>query len=142
MPKGRHVDEVEKDLMQVAEALKGLHGFDKNAFDQLIEDTGTLVVLRILARFEVGIKEGLRSIQEGIEQENCDPIWQACHKLTGSAELIGFKDFGAKSRRLNSDVKALPDVSTHLEDLKLFLKEGKDLSDKIATSFPQLKKYL
>jgi len=132
----------ENDLIQVAEGLKKLPHFDSSAFLQLIEDTGPLVVLRILARFELGIQESLNAIQEGIAQENSDTIWKACHKLTGSAELIGFKDFGAKSRKLNLDVKALPDIQAHLEELTHYLQDGQELSTKIKESFPQFKNYL
>lgn len=132
----------EKDLIQVADALKKIPNFDSTAFIQLIEDTGPLVVLRILARFEIGIRECISIINQGIEQEDCDSIWKACHKLTGSAELIGFKEFGAQSRKLNSDVKALPDIQAHLEDLTRFLREGHDLTIAINASFPQLKNYL
>lgn len=132
----------EKDLIQVAEALKKLPHFDSAAFIQLIEDTGPVVVLRILARFEVGIQESIHAIQTGIAQENSDTIWQACHKMTGSAELIGFKDFGAKSRKLNRDVKALPDIQAHLEDLTHYLHDGEVLAGHIKESFPHFKNYL
>lgn len=132
----------EKELIQVAEALKKLPHFDSAAFVQLIEDTGPVVVLRILARFEVGIQESLSAIENGIVHENSDSIWQACHKLTGSAELIGFKDFGAKSRKLNRDVKALPDIQAHLEELTHYLRDGQELASHIQQSFPHFKNYL
>jgi HPt (histidine-containing phosphotransfer) domain-containing protein len=132
----------EKDLIQVTEALKRLPHFDSAAFIQLIEDTGPVVAMRILARFEVGAQESLAAIQKGIAQENSDSIWQACHKLTGSAELIGFKEFGAKSRRLNRDMKALPDIQTHLEELTHYLRDGEALLAHIQESFPQFKDYL
>lgn len=132
----------ENDLIQVAEALKKIPHFDNTAFMQLIEDTGPLVVLRILARFEMGIRECISVINQGIEEEDCESIWKACHKLTGSAELIGFKEFGAQSRKLNSDVKALPDIQTHLEELTGFLHEGQALTLSINACFPQIKNYL
>lgn len=132
----------EKELIQVAEALKKLPHFDSAAFVQLIEDTGPIVVLRILARFEMGIQESITAIQNGIAQENSDSIWQACHKMTGSAELIGFKDFGAKSRKLNRDVKALPDIQAHLDELTHYLRDGEELAEHIKHSFPQFKNYL
>ncbi len=132
----------EKDLLQVTAALKRLPHFDSAAFTQLIEDTGPVVALRILARFEVGVQESLAAIKNGMTQENSDLIWQACHKMTGSAELIGFKEFGAQSRKLNRDVKALPDIQTHLDELTHYLHEGKMLLAHIQESFPQFKKYL
>lgn len=140
--RGKHVSSEETHLMQVAEGLKRLPNFDKSAFLQLIEDTGPLVVLRILARFETGIQESLGVIQQGIAQENSDMIWKACHKLTGSAELIGFKEFGAKSRKLNLDVKALPDIQAHIDELQHYLKEGQELSSLIKESFPRFQDYL
>lgn len=132
----------EKDLIQVTEALRRLPHFDGAAFIQLIEDTGPVVALRILARFEVGVQESLAAIKNGITQENSDSIWQACHKMTGSAELIGFKEFGAKSRKLNRDVKALPDIQAHLDELTHYLHEGEALLVHIQESFPQFKNYL
>jgi len=136
------VTKEEKEIIQVIEALKKLPYFDSTAFIQLIEDTGPHVALRILARFELGVQECITAIQNGIAQENSDAIWQACHKITGSAELIGFKKFGDKSRKLNRDVKVLPDIQTHLEELTQYLREGEILADHIKISFPQFKDYL
>lgn len=132
----------ESELEGVSRNLETYPNFDKAALDQLVEDTGPQVVLRILARFYVGLEEALNQVEQGINNEDSEIIWKACHKLTGSAELIGFQEFGEYCRKLNLDMKALPDVSSHSEELHLFLSEGRKIVSQLVSSFPQRRDYL
>lgn len=132
----------ENELEGVSRHLESYPNFDKSALTQLVEDTGPQVVLRILARFYVGLEEALNQVEQGIHSDNAEIIWKACHKLTGSAELIGFHEFGEYCRKLNLDMKALPDVSAHSEELHVFLSEGRKIISQIVISFPQRQDYL
>jgi HPt (histidine-containing phosphotransfer) domain-containing protein len=133
---------VEQDLEQVSSQLTGISGFDKFAFQHLLEDTAPLVVLKILARFYISVQEATKTIEDGITKNESIEIWKACHKLTGSAELLGFKEFGQKSRRLDIVLKTMPDIDLHLTEIKDYLLQAKTLNEKIMVSFPQLKNYL
>jgi len=141
--KTKDVDvEIERDLKEIVYRLQNFSGFDIAAFKQLIEDTGELVALKILARFYLTTEETITNVKMGIENDDSDIIWKACHKLCGSAELLGFKSYGQKSRKLNLDVKAMPDVPLHMNELTSYISEGREIMKAILLSFPNLKNYL
>ncbi len=133
---------VEKELEHVSTQLFGTSGFDKFAFQHLIEDTAPLVVLKILARFYVSLQDAVLFIEKGVDEGDTLEIWKVCHKLTGSSELLGFKDFGNKSRRLDIELKSMPELDLHMEEINEYLIHIKFLGQKILESFPQLKNYL
>lgn len=133
---------VEKDLELVSTQLSGISGFDKFAFQHLLEDTAPVVVLKILARFNVSLRDAMSVIQDGVAKNETAEIWKACHKLTGSAELLGFKEFGQRSRRLDLELKTMPQMDLHTQEIHEYLQQAEALSQRISTSFPQIKNYL
>jgi HPt (histidine-containing phosphotransfer) domain-containing protein len=66
-------------------------GFNDEAFLNLVEDTNETVTLQILARFQKTLSECENSIRVGIEKNDRDLLWKTCHKIAGSAELLGFR---------------------------------------------------
>lgn len=134
--------EIEQDLELVANYLKTSSDFDIGAFNQLTEDAGALVALRVLARFCLSAEDSLKAIESAIEDENSEQAWKACHKLTGSCELIGLKAFGQRSRKLSSDIRAMPELNLHGDELAQYVREGRYLIEKIESNFPRLKSYL
>lgn len=134
--------ELEQDLMTVANYLKTSSDFDIGAFNQLTEDAGALVALRVLARFCISADDSLKTIEAAIEEDNSEMAWKACHKLTGSCELIGLKAFGQRSRKLSSNIRAMPELHLHHTEVAQYLHDGRALIEKIETNFPRLKSYL
>jgi FOG: HPt domain len=133
---------VEKDLELVSTQLNAISGFDKFAFQHLLEDTAPVVVLKILARFNMSLTEAMGVIREGVSKNETGDIWKACHKLTGSAELLGFKEFGQRSRRLDLELKTMPQMDLHTKEINEYLEHAESLSRRISTSFPQISNYL
>src|SRR5690606_7109929 len=82
--------------------------FSRATFDQLIEDTSEEVAFKILARFKQTLTECKDQIRTGLSNGDGESIWKACHKVAGSADLLGFKSLGATSRRLMKSVQAAP----------------------------------
>ncbi|MFS4459552.1 Hpt domain-containing protein [Bdellovibrio sp. HCB2-146] len=134
--------ELQQDLERVANYLKTSSDFDIGAFNQLTEDAGALVALRVLARFCLSAEDSLKAIETAIEEDHSENAWKACHKLTGSCELIGLKAFGQRSRKLSSDIRAMPELHLHGDELNKYIREGRHLIEKIETNFPRLKSYL
>ncbi|MFM6927703.1 MAG: Hpt domain-containing protein [Bdellovibrio sp.] len=134
--------ETDIELNQVVEHLKGLPGFDTYALHHLLEDTAANTVLRILARFSVTLEESLFLLEKGAEIEDQTLIWKAAHKIAGSAEMLGFKEFGQKSKRLSGHLKLSSDLSNHVEDIAAYRSDVKTLLNLISKSFPRRQSYL
>lgn len=134
--------DLELDHENVFKELQKMPEFDSKAFQQLTEDTDQQVALKILARFSVTLLECLQQIEVGLQQDDGDSIWKACHKMAGSGELVGFKQFGSEARSLIANLKALNDTQSHLAEIQYFLTNGFSLKQKIESSFTNIKSYL
>lgn len=134
--------ESNRDYFQVYEELKKLPLFDKEAFLRLTEDTDQTVILKILARFWVTLRESLDQIEEGLKEDKGEIIARACHKVSGSAELVGFKQYGNQSRSLNMSLKTMTDPQIHVGEIQSYVEEGRSLLQHIESVFPNLKSYL
>lgn len=136
-----------QDYTKTYESLKTISTFDYLSFDQLTTDTNQEVALKILARFWVTLRDSLGQVQKSLETNNLDSsnieiIRKACHKVTGSADLVGFKQFSKHSRTLNTSLSESFDPQASTNEIELYLKSGYQLADKIESSFPQIKSYL
>lgn len=130
------------DFDSVSSKLRTIPDFDISAFEQLKNDTSELVSLKILARFSVTLKESLNQIELGLENENSEEVRKACHKLVGSSELIGFKEFGKKSRTLNNAIRDVSDVHMHEAELKEYMEAGQSLLNNIRHAFKNINEFL
>jgi len=126
----------------VLRAFDGAVDLDRTDILQLSQDTSEETVLRILARFHETLEESRRQSQAGMENGEASKIWQACHKIAGSSELLGFKPFGKMSRRLSYALRENEDLAAFRNEIERFLEEASGLSEKIARSCPDLKAYL
>ena len=134
--------ETEKDINEVTSNLRNLQGFDSQAFNNLLSDTSQAVTLRILARFQVSIEDAIKTIEKGLNENTSEEIWKACHKLTGSADLLGFKSFGEHSRTLDVKLKNTNALAESRTDVVKFIEAARAVSFAISASSPQLKNYL
>lgn len=134
--------DLEKDYSHTLNELKKNSNFDSFAFQQLSEDTNPEVALKILARFWVTLKESLSAIEKHIQNNDTEGVRKACHKVTGSAELIGFKAYGQDSRSLNTELQKTTEIHSHLDDIHNYLEDGKQLMEQIQTSFTKIQNYL
>ena len=116
--------------------------FDQESFFQLFQDTNEDTTLRILARFNENLVESIQKISAAMQVEDCEVIWRACHKLAGSAELLGFKKFGGVSRELSVEVRANPVYSSHAVELEEYVAKLSSLTKQIKNFCPNLASYL
>ncbi|MBO9666047.1 MAG: Hpt domain-containing protein [Bdellovibrio sp.] len=133
--------ENELKLKDVIHRLQTTPGFDVYAINHLIEDTGANTVLRILARFSVSLEESLPGFDKG-GTESQTSVWKSAHKLAGSAEMLGFKDFGQKSKHLSSVLKNSDNPNTHVGEISAYKNEVTDLIGTISKSFPERQNFL
>lgn len=61
--------------------------------------------MKILAHFCESLRDAARAISSSLETENFEQAWKACHKIAGTAELLGFSELGRVSRSLSVSVK-------------------------------------
>lgn len=116
--------------------------FDLSTYMQLEEDTSAEVALKILARFFDSIEDSKRQISYGVKSETSEPAWRACHKLAGSAELLGFVQFSKDARLLSKSLQASLDLGSHEDELKNVITRLSQISSAIEKAFPDYRNYL
>lgn len=116
--------------------------FDSVAIKNLLQDTGEETVIKMLAHFQENLFDSSEQIKNGLNSDNVEMVWKAMHKLAGTSELLGFKNFSVQSRQLSKLVKN----AGNLNDLKseVFNYHAKvfKLYQDILATFPSLPSYL
>ena len=118
------------------------YDFDRETFIHLYEDTSEETVIKILAHFSENLLESIKNLEISRSEENCEIAWRLTHKLAGSAELLGFKNFGQHSRELSHLIRANPVYENHRQAIEDYLNTLQNLSDSIRSTFPTLRSYL
>ncbi|MEK6556019.1 MAG: hypothetical protein AABZ31_12310 [Bdellovibrionota bacterium] len=131
-----------QDLTRFWNTFKSLDGFEPECFLQLVEDTGEDTTLKILARFTETLKEAEGHVLEGQINEDANVIWRACHKVAGSANLIGFVQYGVFSRDLSHQIRANPDYSNYIPEIGSFLAQTRDIQFQIKETITNLSEHL
>jgi len=116
--------------------------FDQNSFLQLFNDTNDETVMKILARFHETLTTSESQIELAIEPNDVETVWKACHKVSGSAEMLGFRGYGNVARELSKQLRANPELASHSSDIDEFLQLTHDLRRKITLSCPNLSSFL
>ena len=134
--------ETDSDIVGVSKQLRTLTGFDSHAFNHLLEDTTASTVLRILARFCVSLNEAIPALENGNTSGQSEVVWKAAHKLAGSAEMLGFKEFGKRSKDLSWQLKQADHIGDSGEEVSLYIAQARQLSSHLIDAFPNQKNYL
>lgn len=134
--------QLHSDLTDIIGKLRLIDGFDEATFQQLAQETSDEVALQILARFSRTLDESIAVLDEGLKTDSSDKVWRACHKIAGTAELVGFKSFGVLSRKLNRDLQAVTEIGAYRTDLNNYLQEAQRLLAQIQANFVRLNDYL
>ena len=132
----------ENQLHSFLESFEAKEFFDRDIFANLVEDTNEETVVRILAHFSENLRDGVAKIEESLGTETCEEVWKVSHKISGSAELLGFKPYADRSRDLSRQIRANPVFEVHEAQIRGYLKETADLLREITTAFPTLKAFL
>lgn len=140
--KGNKRKYTDPDLNAFSEHYLNSSGYENEVLGNLLEDTNEDTVLRILAHFNENLKEGCEKIKTAISQNNSEPVWKTAHKIAGSAELLGFRDYANRSRELSRLVRATPDFDTHKTDIEAYLKTTSELTAEISATCPGLSSFL
>lgn len=133
---------MEKELRAFKEHFSTAPGYEKAVLANLLEDTNEDTVLRILAHFNENLKDGCEKLKSATDQENSEVVWKTAHKIAGSAELLGFRDYANQSRELSRVVRATPVFDTHAEAIRVFLKATTELTAEISATCPGLNSFL
>lgn len=116
--------------------------FDSSIFSNLLEDTNEETVVRILAHFSENLRDAELKIRESLNQEDCEEVWKVAHKVSGSAELLGFKMYADKSRELSRQIRANPVFTAHETQVQDYLEQTSVLLQEIMSAFPTLRTFL
>ncbi len=116
--------------------------FDEEKIQELCSDTDEETVLKILARFHETLVDSIEKMQLAVESVDSEVIWKVAHKISGSAELLGFKVYGQEARKLSHDLKANADFGHNSFRINNFMDRTKKLKSKIMKSIPALNDFL
>ncbi len=116
--------------------------FDRDKIQELCSDTDAETVLKILARFHQTLIDSIEKIQSATEIVDTEVVWKTAHKISGSAELLGFVEYGQEARKLSHDLMANDDFNQHSQQINNFLNKTKILKFKIMKSIPTLNDFL
>lgn len=116
--------------------------FEEARFVQLCEDTSPETVFKILAHFHETLKASAKSIENAIPQSDLETIGKAAHKISGSAELLGFVNYGNNAKNLNHTIKTNHNFSSENDQVMKFLKETQQLQENILSALPNLSQLL
>lgn len=129
------------DLTKLLAYFHGRADFNAPAFLTLIDDTNEEVALRILARFWGTLKESRTALRESLKLRDHELARKVCHKVYGSAELLGFRRFGQESKELSDGLKTVTQIDGHFDGLQGYLVACEKLSEDISFSCPNLARY-
>lgn len=115
---------------------------DREKIYELCSDTDEETVLKILARFHETLVDSIEKIQSAIDIADIEVIWKTAHKISGSAELLGFVEYGQEVRQLSHVLRAHTDFSQNSQRINNFLNRTKILKLKIMKSMPALNDFL
>jgi HPt (histidine-containing phosphotransfer) domain-containing protein len=118
-------------------------GFGERTFAKLLNDTNEGVVFAILARFKNTLLELQDTVREGLMGDDHQSIWKMCHKVSGSAALLGFEEFGRVSGLLSHELQN----SAHLDvgqkrELACYLRDCETLITDLNSKCPNLSQAL
>ncbi len=80
-------------LLSLKQATQVQNMLDTQAFENLIHETSPEVVYDILTAFKDTLKECIGRLEQN-EKLSAEDAYKVCHKLKGSALLIGFRPLG------------------------------------------------
>lgn len=130
-----------RDVQAFLREFIGESEFTNDNFMSLVLETDETTALRILARFSETLNE-LKDHLELTLHHDVETIWMFCHKISSSAELLGFVDFSNKAKIVGTNIK---DVSLDMKQktylIQIFSIEAENLRIKILSSCPEIKYY-
>ena len=116
--------------------------FNGPAFVELQQNTDDETAVRILARFTENLKEAAIEIELALKGSDSLRVSKAAHKIAGTCELLGFKEYGLRAKSLSARLKSNTAFSEISYEISGFMNETIDLFAQIQSACPNLKSYL
>jgi HPt (histidine-containing phosphotransfer) domain-containing protein len=115
------------DLKSFIDQFENNKQFTVENIEGLISDTDETTALRILARFTETLSEIKNTFDKALISNEFSEVWMYCHKVSSSAELLGFIDFTEKAKQLGIEVKnPLLDVEQKQKNVKTFSEDAEN----------------
>jgi HPt (histidine-containing phosphotransfer) domain-containing protein len=94
--------------LRILEELNRSEGFNNMAFVQLTTETSPATAIEILLQFHKSVCQAHDelALQRDLQKE--DAVAKICHKLKGSAELLGFSGFSQSLSNIRAQMKQQP----------------------------------
>ncbi len=131
------------DLMRLRQYLSGNNqSFSVVNFDSLYQDTDEVTVYKILAHFCENLLNASSQIIQATAVQNPEVLWKQAHKLVGTAELLGFKQFADESRALSHRIRLTEGYDMSQLEVAQYVRTVNRLYSDVRDLFPNLKSYL
>lgn len=93
-------------LGQTISGLKTFPGFKAESLENLVSETNADVVLSVLKEFKNSLNTSVGQLETAMQTADVETTKRACHKIAGTAELLGFFVLGAECRKIENQLKA------------------------------------
>lgn len=121
------------DIEAFATGIADFPGFDPEGLRQLVEDTAPEPALKVIARFRHTVAAAQAELEAARAGGDAERVWKMAHKVAGTAELIGFAEFGRASKALSHGVREAPELARHGEALTAYLEKVRALASRLGT---------
>lgn len=139
------MDSKQKNFTDLQLFLNGFENdphFNKESIIKLAAEMSEVTALRVLARFIQTLGEIKRPFENALATESFDSVWMFCHKISSSAELLGFINFANHARKVEIEIRDENiETADKLASTQLFLTDSEKLRPKIIASNDQIKNY-
>ncbi len=119
------------------EILKNFVGFDPQAFSTLASETSEEVASSILHEFRHTLHQCTLVFTETLSSPSPDGelLSKTCHRLKGSAQLLGFTDLASQAETLRLSTKNQEGPEKWMSNLKQFHAECLKVQDQLEKIF-------
>lgn len=131
------------DLRSFMNGFESDNDFNMNHFLSLIDETDENTTLRILSHFNDSLLKISNDFSVDPPKANADEIWKMCHKISSSAQLLGFSGYTHHAKELGI-LSRDPIVQTEklTSCLIEFLQSTMELQAKIIANCAYIKHHL
>lgn len=113
--------------------------YSLDSLDTLQQDTDAKTVFKILGHFSDNLLASSIELEKAVEDQDAQSIWKIAHKLTSSAQLLGFTYFYTLSKELTKAIKNVENFDVKSQQVESYYKEVNSIYSNLRDFYPKLK---